>query len=108
MSQSVLDPGNPQSRALGRGPGGAAPGNFVSIPINTPGDVAFKSMLTQLSQKQRKTPPQMDFKTVQELPNGGQPGHSYFLSGNVNAGEGPAVTWCNSSPAVRWRWAAGK
>jgi hypothetical protein len=57
MAQAVIDPGNPQSRALGRGPGGSAPGNFVAIPYGTAPEQAFTAVLTQLAAKARKSTP---------------------------------------------------
>jgi hypothetical protein len=95
MPVSVLDPRNAQSQALGHGPGGTAPGNFVYIPFGTDGATAFKSAITQFSQKQRKPPPTIDYTAVKELPNDGKGGRNYFLVANVDAhdGKGPVVAW---------------
>ena len=68
MAQQAIDYSNPQSRALGRGPGGTAPGNYVAIPFGTPGDVAYKQVLAQLGQKLRKPVPTIDYSMVQTIP----------------------------------------
>ena len=93
MAQSAIDFSNPQSRALGRGPGGTAPGNFVAIPYGTPGDTAFKQVITQLSQKQRKPAPAITYAAVTTLPSQGG-GKNYFLQGTVTPpGGAPVTTW---------------
>jgi hypothetical protein len=92
MAQSAIDPNNPQGRALGRGPGGTAPGTFIFMPVGTPGDAAFRSMLAQLAQKQRKPAPAIDYLSVKEISNAGQ-GKNWLLIGNIVNASGPAVTW---------------
>ncbi len=92
MAQQAIDYRNPQSRALGRGPGGSAPGNFVAIPFGTPGDAAFKQVLAQLAQKQRKPAPSIDYSIVKTLPSQGG-GKNYFLQGSIVNAEGPGTTW---------------
>lgn len=92
MAQSAIDFSNPQSRVLGRGPGGAAPGNFVAIPFGTPGDVAFKQVIAQLARKQRKPAPEVDYAIVKTLPAQGN-GKNYFMQGTAATPGGPAATW---------------
>jgi hypothetical protein len=92
MAQGAIDPNNPQGRALGRGPRGTAPTNFVFIPVGTPGDVAFRSTLAQLAQKRRMPAPNIDFTGVKEVP-GGAGNRTWQLAGNLTTPTGPAVTW---------------
>ncbi len=92
MAQSAIDYSNPQSRVLGRGPGGAAPGNFVAIPFGTPGDAAFKQVMAQLSQKQRTPVPVLNYALDTTLPSQGG-GKNYFLQGTTTTANGPAQTW---------------
>ena len=90
--QPVIDPSNPQSRALGRGPRGAAPGNFVAIPAGTPGDTAFKMAVTQLAQKQHRPAPVINFAIVKPMPAQGA-GKNYFMQGTTSTPDGTAATW---------------
>jgi hypothetical protein len=93
MAQSAIDFGNPQSRALGRGPGGTAPGNYVAIPAGTPGDVAFKMMVAQLAQKQRRPAPVVNYAVVQALPVQGS-SRNYFMVGTTTMPDGSTdETW---------------
>jgi hypothetical protein len=92
MAQQAIDFSNPQSRALGRGPGGTAPGNYVAIPFGTPGDVAYKQVLAQLAQKLRQRAPSIDYSIVQTIPTQGS-GKNYFLEGNVVDADGPGIIW---------------
>ena len=94
MPVSVIDPSNPQSRALGTGPGGTAPGKFVAIRYGTDGAAAFKSAGAQLNQKQHKAPPTYDFSVDQDLHDTGG-GRSFFLFGDVDMhdGQGAQATW---------------
>jgi hypothetical protein len=92
MAQSAIDYSNPQSRALGRGPGGTAPGNFVAIPFGTPGDAAFKEVIAQLTQKMHKPAPVIDYAVVKTLPSQGS-GKNYFMQGTTTAPTGSAATW---------------
>jgi len=50
---AIIDPTNPQSRALMGNSRGAAPGNFVAIPYSTDPANDYKAALTQLAQKAR-------------------------------------------------------
>ena len=92
MAQSAIDYSNPQSRALGRGPGGTAPGNFVAIPFGTPGDAAFKEVVAQLTQKMHKPAPVIEYAVVKTLPSQGG-GKNYFMQGTTTAPTGSAATW---------------
>ena len=92
VAQQVIDFSNPQSRALGRGPGGTAPLNFVAIPFGTPGDVAYKQAVAQLAQKQRRPAPSLDYSSVTPLKSQDS-SKKYFLQGNVVDADGPGVTW---------------
>ena len=92
MMQQALDYRNPQSRVLGRGPGGTAPTNFVAIPFGTPGDVAYKQVLVQLAQKARKPPPTIEYTMVKPL-NSLSGGTAYLLQANVSDPSGPTVSW---------------
>ncbi len=83
MAQSAIDYSNPQSRVLGRGPGGTAPGNFVAIPFGTPGDEAFKQVITQLSQKQHIPVPTLNYAIDTTLPSQGG-SKNYFLQGTTH------------------------
>ena len=93
MAQQAIDFSNPQSRALGRGPGGTAPGNYVAIPFGTPGDVAYKQVLAQA---RPETAPEsaLDrlFHSPDYFPNAGQR-QNYFLEGNVVDADGPGIIW---------------
>jgi hypothetical protein len=105
MAQSVLDPNNPQSRTLGYRPGGMAPANFVAIPPGTPGDVAYKSMLAQLTAKQRKPAPVMTYTLVKQLPSGSGGGTSWVLIANVTSTN--VVAWTQiamSAPMALGAW----
>ena len=68
LTVAVIDPTNPQSRALMGNSRGAAPGNFVAIPYGTDPARAFKAAMTQLAQKARKQAPAIDISKVQEIP----------------------------------------
>jgi hypothetical protein len=93
MPQSAIDFSNPQSRALGRGPGGTAPGNFVAIPVGTPGDAAFKMVVAQLAQKQRRPAPVVNIGAVKMLPQQGG-GKNYLMVGTVTMPDGSTdATW---------------
>jgi hypothetical protein len=67
----------------GRGP---APGNFVAIPWGTDPANAFKAVLTQLAQKSRHQPPEIDIANAQEIPLQG--GKNEFLYGDLDAHDG--------------------
>ena len=91
-AQSAIDYSNPQSRALGRGSRGTAPGNFVAIPFGTPGDEAFKMAVAQLAQKQRRPAPVINYAIVKTLPSQGG-SKNYFMQGTTTTPDGPAATW---------------
>jgi len=106
MAQSAVDYSNLQSRVLGRGPGGTAPGNFVAIPFGTPGDVAYKQVVAQLSQKQHKPAPAINYSLVKPMPSQGA-GKNYFMLGNITTPTGPVATWIEvmegtMGPAGAW------
>lgn len=61
---------------------GAAPGNFVAIPYGTDPAKAYTEAMTQMSQKARQTPPDVDISKVQEIPMQG--GKNYMLYGNMD------------------------
>lgn len=84
---AVIDPTNPGSRAL-MGRGGTPP-NFVAIPFGTDPANAFKSGITQLSQKIKKQPPVVNIGTVQEIPLQG--GKNYMLYGDIDFQDGTGV-----------------
>jgi len=86
---SVLDPRNPQSRALMR-PGAPAPGAFLAIPYGTDPAVTYKMANAQIAEKMRKEPPAINVTAVKELPITGG-GKSYLLGGDIDAhdGQGP-------------------
>jgi hypothetical protein len=79
---AVIDPTNPQSRALMGNSRGAAPANFVAIPYSTDPANAYKAALTQLAQKARKQPPAIDIAKVQDIPMQG--GKNYMLYGHMD------------------------
>jgi hypothetical protein len=68
----VIDPTNPQSRALMGNSRGPAPRNFVAIPFGTDPAIAFKAVMAQMSQKLRKQPPDVDIAKVQDMPLEGE------------------------------------
>jgi len=78
----VIDPNNPQSRALMGNNRGAAPGNFVAIPYGTDAASAYKSAFTQLSRKTGKQAPDIDISKVQDMPMQG--GKDYMLYGDMD------------------------
>lgn len=84
---SVIDPTNPQSRAL-MGRGGTPP-NFVAIPFGTDPANAFKSGIAQLFQKVRKSPPVVNIGTVQEIPM--KEGKNYIMYGDIDLKDGTGV-----------------
>jgi hypothetical protein len=79
---AIIDPTNPQSRALMGNSRGAAPGNFVAIPYGTDPANAYKAAFTQLAQKARKQPPAIDIAKVQDMPMQG--GKNYMLYGHMD------------------------
>jgi hypothetical protein len=86
LTVAVIDPTNPQSRALMGNSRGAAPGNFVAIPYGTDPANAFKAAMTQLSQKARKQGPDIDITKVQEIPLQG--GKNEMLFGDIDVHDG--------------------
>jgi len=83
---AVIDPTNPQSRALMGNSRGAAPGNFVAIPHSADPATAFKAAFTQLAQKARKQPPVIDIAKVQDIPLQG--GANEFMFGDIDFNDG--------------------
>lgn len=79
---AVIDPTNPQSRALMGNSRGGAPGNFVAIPYGTDPANAYKSALTQMSRKSGKQAPEINISKVQEIPMQG--GKNYMLYGDMD------------------------
>ena len=79
---AVIDPTNPQSRALMGNSRGAAPGNFVAIPYSADPATAYKAAFTQLAQKARKQPPDIDIAKVEDIPMQG--GKNYMLYGHMD------------------------
>ncbi|SPE17908.1 exported hypothetical protein [Candidatus Sulfotelmatomonas gaucii] len=83
---AVIDPTNPQSRALMGNSRGAAPGNFVAIPHSADPATAFKAAFTQLAQKARKQPPAIDIAKVQDIAMQG--GANEFMFGDIDFNDG--------------------
>jgi len=83
---AVIDPTNPQSRALMGNSRGAAPPNFVAIPHNADPATAFKAAFTQLAQKARKQPPVIDIAKVQDIAMQG--GANEFMFGDIDFNDG--------------------
>jgi hypothetical protein len=83
---AVIDPTNPQSRALMGNGRGAAPGNFVAIPHSADPATAFKAAFTQLAQKAHKQPPVIDIAKAQNIPLQG--GANEFLFGDIDFNDG--------------------
>ena len=83
---AVIDPTNPQSRALMGNSRGGAPGQFVAIPYGADPANAYKSAVTQLSRKAGKPAPEIDISKVQEIPLQG--GKNYFLYGDMDYHDG--------------------
>jgi hypothetical protein len=100
MAQSVLDPNNPQSRAL-------MGGNFVSIPFGTPGDQAYTAMVSQLARKSRQAAPTIHYTTVKQFPDSQGGGKNWMLVANVGTPAGPVVSWTEvamSTPLAAGGW----
>jgi hypothetical protein len=83
---AVIDPTNPQSRALMGNGRGAAPPNFVAIPHSADPATAFKSAFTQLAQKAHKQPPVIDIAKVQDIAMQG--GANEFMFGDIDFNDG--------------------
>jgi hypothetical protein len=83
---AVIDPTNPQSRALMGNSRGAAPPNFVAIPHNADPATAFNAAFTQLAQKARKQPPVIDIAKVQDIAMQG--GANEFMFGDIDFNDG--------------------
>lgn len=83
---AVIDPTNPQSRALMGNSRGAVPGGFVSIPYGTDPAKAYADVMTQMSQKARKQAPDVNISKVQEIPMQG--GKNYMLYGDMDFHDG--------------------
>lgn len=79
---AVMDPTNPQSRALLGNNRGAAPGNFVAIPYGSDPASAYKSAVSQLMRKSGKPAPEINILKVQEISMQG--GKNYMLYGNMD------------------------
>lgn len=92
LSVSVIDPGKPQSRALGGGRGGGGPGTFLAIPFGSDAAQMYKSAVEQMVAKQRGRQPSINITSVRDLPNPGG-GRNYFLEGEAdsNDGKGPVA-----------------
>ena len=78
----VIDPTNPQSRALMGNRRDGAPGNFVAIPYGADPASAYKAALSQMSRKAGKQAPAIEISKVQEIPLQG--GKSYMLYGDMD------------------------
>ena len=103
MAQSVLDPNNPQSRALMGGP----LHNFVSIPFGTPGDQAYTAMVTQLARKSRQAAPTIQYVQIKQFPDSQGGGKNWMLVANVSTPAGPVVSWTEvsmSTPQAMGSW----
>jgi len=83
---AVIDPTNPQSRALMGNSRGAAPPNFVAIPHSADPATAFKAAFTQLAQQARKQPPVIDIAKVQDIAMQG--GANEFMFGDIDFNDG--------------------
>jgi hypothetical protein len=83
---AVIDPTNPQSRALMGNSRGAAPPNFVAIPHSADPATAFKAAFTQLAQKAHKQPPVIDIAKVQDIAMQG--GANEFMFGDIDFNDG--------------------
>ncbi|MGD0156002.1 MAG: hypothetical protein ABSB50_07880 [Terracidiphilus sp.] len=83
---AVIDPTNPQSRALMGNSRGSAPPNFVAIPHSADPATAFKAAFTQLAQKARRQPPLIDIAKVQDIPLQG--GANEFMFGDIDFNDG--------------------
>ena len=91
-------------RGGGHGP---APGNFVSIPWGTDPASAFKAALTQLAQKSRHQPPEIEIANVQEIPIQG--GKNEFLYGDIDWRDGQGKQYLvaqmiSAPPQVMGAW----
>ncbi|MGA8087436.1 MAG: hypothetical protein WCA10_09030 [Terracidiphilus sp.] len=105
---AVIDPTNPQSRALMGNSRGAAPGNFVAIPHSADSATAFKAAFTQLAQKARQQPPLINIAKVQDIPLQG--GANEFMFGDIdfNDGKGKQYLVAQMINTQDSRWAAGR
>jgi hypothetical protein len=86
---------------------GAAPGNFVAIPYGTDPASAFQAALSQLSQKARKQPPDIDISKVQEIPLQG--GKNEMLYGDIDVHDGQGKQYLvaqmiSTTPQVAGAW----
>jgi len=92
MFVSIVDPRNPQSRALGPVSNGTGPGAFLAIPFGIDGAAAFKAATAQLAIKNRKHPADINIGKVQQVPTSGG-GRIFLFSGDVDShdGQGPVL-----------------
>ena len=81
----VLDPTNPQSRALGGGRAGAAPGNFLAIAYNSDPGTMYTQATAQIAQKQRAQAPAVTIQNVQSLSIQG--GKNFMVYGELGSGQ---------------------
>jgi hypothetical protein len=81
----VIDPTNPQSRAL-MGRGTAAPGNFVAVPYNADPATLFTQAGAQIAQKMRAQAPTVTVQNTQNLPIQG--GKDFMIYGEVDSHDG--------------------
>jgi hypothetical protein len=80
----VIDPTNPQSKALMRG--GVAPGNFIAVAYNSDPATLYTQASAQIAQKMRVQAPTVTVQSAQNLPIQG--GKNFMVYGEVDSHDG--------------------